>query len=268
MSSSSEHRHEIIRQLDSGLPAEKVAKTHSWNALSQEDREWLLEEAGAVTGSPWPSYAASEALDAMWGATDNPTARHLVDSCRVPLNAWLATQPEEFRSADAVERFAGFCLWVQAAHGRSALADVLKGAAGPAPAQFVDAYKHVVKSALGAGGLSVDAGALSPMASELTQPYREGAVRRELIVLGQGGQAAYRVYLPAGKWALTIGHDGGDQARLDVTLDGTPAPTSNGERAVSLGELADGWHTLTVVCASQGPVILAGLTCGTAASLP
>ena len=54
MSSSSEHRHEIIRQLDSGLPAEKVAKTHSWNALSQEDREWLLEEAERRIGMTDP----------------------------------------------------------------------------------------------------------------------------------------------------------------------------------------------------------------------
>ena len=221
--------------------------------------QWLLEEAGLVTQGPWPSGAAAEALDQMWSGGHVRANDYLLERCRLPLGAWLATAPEGFEDRDGIERFAGFCLWVQAAHGRKVLAAMLGSSEGTAPSDYMTAYKKIVSKVLAEGVLRLDAGALNPVGSKLIQPAREGAVRRELIALGQDGHVTYRAYLPAGDWTLTLEHSGGAEAALKVTLDGARELAGDGNAAMDLGETAEGWHDIQVVCGSPGPVELVGL---------
>lgn len=221
--------------------------------------QWLLEEAGMVAGSPWPGTDPSEALDRLWDIGGIPAQEFLIERCRIPLNAWLATPPERFTGEDAAELFVGFCLWVQAAHGRRALAEVLHGANETSPGAFVDAYKAMVREALAQGELWLDAGALNPVAARLLQPAREGAVRRELIVLGQGGHATYRLYLPAGSWTLTPIAAGAGEGALRLVLAEGRELAVPAEGGVDLGEVGEGWRDVAVACDAPGPVELIGL---------
>lgn len=221
--------------------------------------QWLLEEAGMVAGGTWPGTAATETLDRLWDIGHIPAQAFLIDRCRIPLNAWLATPPESFTGEDAAERFVGFCLWVQAAHGRRAVAAVLHGANETSPGAFIDAYKAMVREALAEGDLWLDAGALNPVAAKLMQPVREGALRRELVVLGRGGHATYRVYLPAGRWTLTPVAAGAGDGGLRLVLDGTRELAVPAEGGVDLGEVGEGWRDVAVACDAAGPVELIGL---------
>lgn len=221
--------------------------------------QWLLEEAGMVAGGAWPGPAASETLDRLWDIGHIPAQAFLIERCRIPLNAWLATPPESFTGEDAVERFVGFCLWVQAAHGRAALAAVLHGANETSPGAFIDAYKAMVREALARGELWLDAGAVNPVAAKLLQPAREGALRRELVVLGQGGHATYRVYLPVGRWALSPVAAGAGDGDLRLILDGARELAVPAEGGVDLGEVGEGWRDVVVACDAPGPVELVGL---------
>jgi hypothetical protein len=222
--------------------------------------QWLMEEAGNVAGERWPSEAAGEALDNMWGADHVAADRYLLRDCRLPLNAWLSQPPESFQGKDACELFAGFCLWVQAAHGRPFLAATLREATGATPADILAAYRRIIAKVTAGHPLSLDAGSLNPVASKLSQPLREGAVRRESVVLGQDGYAVLRVYLPAGKWTATIAHNGPGAAKLAMTTDGQGLVMGPDKTPLDLGELADGWHEIKVLCLSPGPIELFGLT--------
>ncbi|NSW54643.1 MAG: hypothetical protein HPY44_01400 [Armatimonadetes bacterium] len=222
--------------------------------------QWLLEEAGTVTGDPWPSERSAEALHRLCGISAEEAKRFLMRECRVPVNAWMATLPEEFTGEDGAARFAGFCLWLEAAHGRSTLAAVLHGAQGTEPTQFVQAYKEIVGKAFEDGGaLLVDAGALNLMASRLLQAPREAAVRRELVALGKGGEAVFRIYLPDGDYDLEVLRNGSEQALVNVTLDGQSKLVGNTDQPASLTGVTAGWHDVVISCGSDGPLEILGL---------
>lgn len=221
--------------------------------------QWLVEEAGAAAHAEWPDQPAREALDALWGQGHLDAERYLLDNCRIPLNAWLNADAEDFSTQDGAEMFAAFCLWIQAAHGRPFLGAVLRSAEGTAPADYVAAYKDTVRKISDARGLSVGAGSLNPMTSRLMQPPREGAVRRELVALGTGGAATYRVWLPAGKWAVTVDMAGTDKPALGLILDARNLLTVTAGQAAELGDQPEGWHTVKVTCGLPGPVELLGL---------
>ncbi len=224
--------------------------------------QWLLEEAGSVVADPWPSAPSAEALDKMWNTGHVAAHDFLLDQCRLPLAAWLATPPESFAGEDAAARFVGFCLWVQAANGRQVLGATLRTAAGAAPADFVAAYKAAVAALLARGSLRVDAGALNPVASKLAAPPREGAVRREAITLAPAGRAAYRVYLPSGHWCLRLEALPADQAGFLVRLDGKAGPEVKGSASLDLGVIAEGWHEMVVTSGAAAPVELLALVFG------
>lgn len=221
--------------------------------------QWLVEEAGAAARADWPDQPARDALDRLWGEGHLDAERYLLDNCRIPLNAWLNADPEDFSTQDGSEMFAAFCLWIQAAHGRPFLGAVLRSAAGTTPADYLAAYKDTVRKISDARGLSVGAGSLNPMASRLLQPPREGAVRRELVALGANGAATYRVWLPAGKWTVTVDTAGTDKPSLGLIVDSRDLLTATAGEAADLGEQSEGWHTLKVTCGQPGPVELLGL---------
>lgn len=222
--------------------------------------QWLLEEAGTVTGEPWPGERSAEALYRLCGIGAEDAQRALIRECRIPINVWMSTLPEEFTGEDAPQRFAGFCLWLEAAHGRSTLAAVLHAAQGTEPAQFIQAYKDIVGKAFADGGaLSVDAGGLNLMASRLLQAPREAAIRRELIALGKGGEAAFRVYLPDGEFELEVRRNGSGEALMNVALDGQSRLLGNVDQPAPLGVVQQGWHDITVSCGSDGPLEIIGL---------
>lgn len=222
--------------------------------------QWLLEEAGTVTGDPWPGERPAEALYRLCGIGAEDAQRFLMRECRIPLNAWMATLPEEFTGEDGPARFAGFCLWLEAAHGRSTLAAVLHGAQGTEPAHFVQAYKDIVAKAFEDGGaLSVDAGGLNLMASRLLQAPREAAIRRELVALGKGGEAVFRIYLPDGDYDLEVLRNGSGETLINVTLDGQSKLVGNADQPASLGAVTAGWHDVAISCGSDGPLEVLGL---------
>ncbi len=222
--------------------------------------QYLLEEAGAVAGQPWPSEAAKAALDKVWEPCQAEARRYLIEHCRVPVTAWLSTDPESFAGRDGCERFAAFCLWAQAAHGRALLASVLHNPGGTAPANFLARYKSVVADTLSRGlPLWVDAGSLNPIASKLSQPQREGAVRSEMVTMSQGGFVTLRAYLPAGRWLVTPGADREAKTRLSLKLDAAKPLDTDANQPVDLGALPEGWHDIVVTCLTPGPVEFIGL---------
>ena len=222
--------------------------------------QWMLEEAGTVEKSPWPSDKARAAFDKLWRPCSGEASQYLVDHCRVPMGGWQNTEPESFEGKDALERFCAFCLWVEAANGRAALANALHTAKGTTPADFVAAYKGVVAQTLAKGApLWVDAGALNMVSSKLAQAPQEGAVRREQIVLGEGGHANFRIYLPVGKWQLTPRIGSEARAHLSVRVDDAKVFVTEPNTALDLGDVTEGWHEITIKCGPPGPVQLLGL---------
>ncbi|MFW5867276.1 MAG: hypothetical protein ACOCX2_05640, partial [Armatimonadota bacterium] len=101
------------------------------------------------------------------------------------------------------------------------------------------------KEAAAQGEVPLFAGAYDPEASSFSSPPREGALRREEVVLEAGDRAWYPVYLLEGPATVRIA-PGLRQTKLNLYVDEIgPLPIEGGE-SVSLGQRDQGWHTLTV----------------------
>jgi len=177
---------------------------------------WLAEEAGVASGAPWPSEAAAASLDKLCGGGHADVAQYLKQSCRFPMSVWLAGPPDELSGDNALDRTLGFLLWIQAAHGRRVLGQVLRSAEGSTPEAFTAAYKAAVSEALQTSTLPVHAGGLSLMRAKLAEPPVDGPTRLEGIKLGPQGSAVWRAYLPAGDWTVSVQTE--DGRTLPATL--------------------------------------------------
>ncbi len=224
--------------------------------------QWLAQEAGLVAGEPWPSTPAQERLKGLWSGAALPLADYLAQRSRPLLDAWSQAGPEApALNQDTEAGFSylcGFLLWVQAAHDDAMLAAVLKSATGANAADFVKAYQDAVKARLGKaepGYLPLWAGAVNLPASRLTTRPVEGALRRERVVLARGDRAAYRLYLPAGAWEVTIVAPAA--AEMTVKVDDQPVPTQADKHLVfSLTTARPAWHALTLESTSAEPFAL------------
>ncbi len=207
---------------------------------------WLAEEAGAVAGDPWPSGAARDVLDKLWSTGHVALSEYLSLNCRTPISAWLALPPGDLSPADGVDRALGFCLWIQAAHGRRLLGDVLRSVSGTDPQGFLAAYKTAVARAVAEGPLTLHAGGLTLIRSSLAAPPVEGPVRLDRITLGPDSHATWRIYLPQGRWAMTphTRHDEPLSATLSID-EGQPL-SADDEGRFCLGEVAEGWHEMVL----------------------
>ena len=221
---------------------------------------WLAEEAGAVAGDPWPSGAARDVLDKLWSTGHVALSEYLSLNCRTPISAWLALPPGDLSPADGVDRALGFCLWIQAAHGRRVLGDVLRSVPGTDPQCFLAAYKAAVAGALAQGPITLHAGGLTLIKSSLAAPPIEGPVRLEGITLGPDGHGTWRVYLPQGRWAITPHTADGVPAAATLSIDEGQPLSADDEGRFCLGEVAEGWHELVLKTDGQQTVELLDLS--------
>ncbi len=220
--------------------------------------QYLAEEAGMVTGAPWPSEAAQMAVQGLWGSGQVDLHRYLVDTRRATVDFWLAQGPNSDLQAglgrEAFMYLIGAMAWVGAAHGDSLLAATLAKAPGESPADFYYGYRQAIKEAARGGEIALYAGALNLGRSKLSHQPVEGAQRREEIVLEPGDLARYPIYLLDGPAHLRI-TPGLQQSRLTGYLDGIgPLPIEAGT-PVQLGTVEQGWHELTLTVPEDAPAV-------------
>jgi len=67
------------------------------------------------------------------------------------------------------------------------------------------------------------------------------------------------VWLPAGKWTVTVDTAGTGKPALGLIVDARNLLTVTAGQAAELGELPEEWHTVKVTCGLPGPVELLGL---------
>lgn len=224
--------------------------------------QYLALEAGLVAGDPWPSPAAQQALAGLWPGEDLKLQEYLVGNCRTSLDYWAAAGPDSplasATAEDGMQYFIGLMLWVQATYGQEVLGETLRGAAGTAPADYMVAFRQVLKKRAATGPLVVQAGGLNLPGSKLTDKPLEGALGRTQVRLSPGDTAAFHVYLPEGAWALSTTPAA---PGLSLTLDGKgPLPLEAGV-SLSLGRMTDGWHKLQLQAAADAkPLPLEQLT--------
>ncbi|MGD9496643.1 MAG: hypothetical protein AB7Y46_10095 [Armatimonadota bacterium] len=214
----------------------------------------LADEAGLVVGEPWPGRRAQAAVDGLWGNARAELAEYLAQMRESTLDLWLARGPNSELAAGMGEEsfhyLVGAMLWVEAAHGHAMLRETLLKAPGESPADFYYGYRQAVREAAGKGEIELLAGGFDPSRSQLTQPPREGALRREEVQLGPGDHVQFPVYLLEGPAAVRI-TPGLRPTRLSLYIDGVgPLPVEGGE-AVSLGQREQGWHTLALQAPEQ-----------------
>lgn len=221
----------------------------------------LALEAGLVAGDPWPSKAAQQALAALWPGEEFAVSEYLSRVCRTSLDFWLTAGPdspfapgkETATGAEGMQYLIGFLLWTQAAHGPETLRAVLQNAPGTQPSDFVMAYRTLMTQQADKGPLAVDAGSLNLAASKLTQKPLEGALGRRNVSLAPGDNASFTVFLPAGAWVLAPQPA---PPALAVLVDGKgPLPLNDGG-SVALGQLQNGWHTLTLQLSDKGQLFM------------
>jgi tetratricopeptide (TPR) repeat protein len=220
--------------------------------------QYLALEAGLVAGDPWPSRAAQQALSALWPGEEFTVADYISRICRTSLDYWLTAGPDSplatGQAEDAMQYYVGFLLWTQAAHGPEMLRGVLQTAGGPDPAQYVLAYRALVTQQADKGPLTLDAGCLNLAASKLTERPLEGALGRRNVTLAPGDSATFTVFLPAGGWTL---FPQPCQPALTALVDGKGPLPLDDQGSVALGQLQNGWHTLTLQLSDKGqPLVL------------
>ncbi len=216
----------------------------------------LAQEAGEVSGDPWPSEAARQAVAALWPDGDFAVADYIEKVCRTSLDYWLTAGPDAGLlstgeiGADAMQYLIGFLLWTQAAYGPDMLRGVLQSAAGTQPSDYIVAFKSLVARQAQQGALSMDAGSLNLKASKLKQPPLEGALRRREVVVSPSDSLLFYAYLPAGTWTLAPQPS---QPELTVMLDGKGPLPLDEKGCLPLGRLAtDGWHTIGLRLSDKG----------------
>lgn len=223
--------------------------------------QYLAQEAGEVSGEPWPSAAARQALAALWPGEDFAATEYIEKICRTSLDYWLVAGPDAGLlnvaepGAEAMQYLVGFMLWVQAAHGPDTLRGVLQEAAGSSPTDYMPAYRALMARQAQQGRLTLNAGCLNLKASKLQQPPLEGAMRREQVRLMPGDRAVFHVYLPAAAWTLAPQPA---QPELTLTVDGRGPLPLDADGVLPLGRMgADGWHIITLQLSDKGqPVTL------------
>lgn len=223
---------------------------------------WLAEEAGVASGASWPSEAAAASLDKLCGSGHVDVAEYLKQSCRFPMSVWLAAPPDELSGDNALDRTLGFCLWIQAAHGRRMLGRVLRSAEGSTPEALTTAYKAAVSEALQGGPLSVYAGGLSLMRANLAEPPVDGATRLQGIKLGPQGSAVWRVYLPAGDWTLSVRTEGDTVLPATLRCDEQSPLQPGPDGRFALRGVAAGWRELELRAQGEATVEILSLSIG------
>ncbi len=210
--------------------------------------QWLAAEAELVTGARWPSQTVADAVGAVLNGDGQKVADYIQEQCRPALDLWLREGPEsalvQAKSAEAMDYFTGFCLWVLAAQGPQVLAEILDNTPGenPAPTDFLATYREIVTRNLEVQAWRVNAGALNPAQSRLAQLTQEGAVRREEITLGPGDTALLPVFLPAGAWVIAAeAVPSGESVNLEFRL-GEQTLVSPSPLTIFTDEA--GWHTV------------------------
>ncbi len=211
--------------------------------------QFLAEEAGVVTGDPWPSEAAQQAINGLWGNEEVGLAKYLADMRAQTMDLWLAEGPNSELAAALGEKafhyLVGAMLWVEAAHDSNMLRATLLKAPGGFPADFYYGYRQAIEEAATRGEIHLSAGALDTSRSKLTSEPSEGALRRENVKLAVGDKAVYPVYLLDGPASVRV-TPGLREVKLSLYVDGRgPLPIVGGE-PTSLGEQDQGWHTLTL----------------------
>jgi len=159
--------------------------------------------------------------------------------------------------------YAGFVLYILAAHGTDGLRDVVKGCAGTTVADFVYTYRQTVGAWAKAGPLTLGVGGLNPVETKLTQPPPAADLAPRSLTLTGGDTVGYAVFLPTGTWRLALGiTDAG--AKTLVSFDGSPEAqleVTPNQEPLLIGPLTEGWHKLRLRSPDgQAPVRLNGLT--------
>ncbi len=221
--------------------------------------QWLAAEAELVSGAPWPSQETSTALSAVLSGDAQKVADYVQEQCRPALDLWLREGPDSpllgAKSAEAMDYFTGFCLWVLAAHGPEVLAEVFDNTPGenPVPVDCVAAYREIVTRSLDVQPWRVNAGALNLAESQLSQPVREGALRREEITISPGDFVVLPVYLPAGTWQVSaLASPSADTLTLELKLD---QGTLVGLTHLTVSTAAPGWHTIRISTAQASEAL-------------
>ncbi len=213
--------------------------------------QWLAAEAELVTGQPWPSQKTTDATTAVLGGDATKVASYIEGQCRPALDLWLREGPAsallQAKSAQAMDYFSGFCLWVLAAHGPDVLAAVFDNAVGNTPVDFVSAYEQLTTRKLEEQVWSIETGALNLTQSQLAHPAREGAVRRDDVVIGPGDSVVVPLFLPAGTWAITAAAVPASST-LNLTFRlGEKTLVGAGRLTVSMTQA--GWHMIRLSAA-------------------
>lgn len=211
--------------------------------------QFLAQEAGLVTGEAWPSQAAQQAANGLWGNEQVGLAEYLAAVRAETMDLWLAEGPNSELAAGMGEQafnyLVGAMLWVEAAHGSNMLRETLLKAPGESPADFYYGYRQAIKEFAGSGEIELDAGALDMSRSKLANEPAEGALRREGITIGPRDSAVYPVYLLEGP-ALVRVTPGLREVKLALHIDGKgPLPIIGGE-PTSLGDQEQGWHSFSI----------------------
>ncbi len=218
----------------------------------------LANEAAMVAGDKWPSERAQAAIDGLWGDGEVALCEQIESLRERTIDLWLREGPNSELAAgldeEAFYYLVGAMGWIDAAHGPRMLRSTLLNAPGESPADFYYGYRQAVREAAADGEIVLNAGAIDLWRSELAEPPREGALRREDVILTPGDRADYPVYLLDGPATVRV-TPGLRQVKLNLYVDDVgPLPVEGGA-SVSLGQRDQGWHTLTLVNPDDGEAV-------------
>jgi len=215
---------------------------------------WLAEDALGSAEAPWPSPEAQNAFDALWS---RPAAvgEFLLSRCDAPINFWLQEGPESQylggQTRKAAEYFVGLVLYIEAAHGRHILAGVLRQAHGRAASDVVKAYENVMAAHLDRTALQLDASLFVPDDSTIHSSPHRTLVSAPGAIFAPDEQAAYRLYLPQGRWHVRLEQDEQQAASFAVSLDGEQEQSivlgaETSPRGAVFNTATADWHELRI----------------------
>lgn len=232
-------------------PVGRYMQPESWaNGMLGERLfiQWLAEEAQAVSGAQWPEQPAVEILDRLLGENAEFDAIGYLDaSCYADMQLFQQLGPDAAQIAgtdqESMRYWLGLMLWIQATLGKETLRDVMDAAPGTSPADFLYALKLVMKQQATADPITLSAGGIDAERSRLSVPPMKGALGWRGITLSAGDSAAIMTYIPEGVWQLRVTPP---DSGLTLTFDGRGPLPVDPAHGLSLGAVAEDWHTLEV----------------------
>lgn len=217
---------------------------------------WLLAalayEAEQATGQAWTTPAAQQWISGLWPAGSVDLAQLMAKSVAASVRTWQiqGPYPSDATSAEAARMACGLLLWVQAAHGSSALRIVL-GAESGSLAALIARYSTWLEEGRSKIVFNASAGWCDEGPPDTWLPFDNASV-----TASREKPWRTKCFLPGGAWRVIANNGGAVTARWQPVQTEETEPPRWGTQVSSRGE----WGVLEVAVTGDSPTSFSSLT--------